>query len=97
MVPLDDIIEDSVDFIKIDVESMELDVLMGARGIVDRDRPLILVEVQDENLPRFLSVVESFGYRVERVFPDQAYANYFLAPRSLSGNKSAPTERRGRP
>lgn len=95
MVPLDDLIEERVDFIKIDVESMELDVLSGARGIVDRDRPLILIEVQDSNLPGFLAVVENFGYRVERIFPDQEYANYFLAPRQLSGNGAATTEYTG--
>jgi len=96
MVPLDDLIEERVDFIKIDVESMELDVLSGARGIVDRDRPLILIEVQDENLPGFLAVVENFGYRVERIFPDQDFANYFLAPRQLADNGAATTEPTGR-
>lgn len=96
MVPLDDLIEGRVDFIKIDVEAMELDVLLGGRGIIDRDRPLILVEVQDENLPDFLAVVENFGYRVERIFPDQAYANYFLAPQQLSGNRAATTGPTGR-
>ncbi|MEE8351381.1 MAG: FkbM family methyltransferase [Rhodospirillales bacterium] len=96
MVPLDDLIEGRVDFIKIDAEAMELDVLLGGRGIVDRDRPLILVEVQDENLPDFLAVVENFGYRVERIFPDQAYANYFLAPQQLSGNRAATTGPTGR-
>ncbi len=96
IMPLDDLIEERVDFIKIDVESMELDVLSGARGIVDRDRPLILIEVQDENLPGFLTVVEKFGYRVERIFPDQAYANYFLAPQPLTENGTAKTEPTGR-
>lgn len=94
--PLDDLIEERVDFIKIDVESMELDVLLGARRIVERDRPLILIEVQDENLSGFLTLVEKFGYRVERIFPDQAYANYFLSPRPASETGAASTEPTGR-
>jgi len=95
MAPLDDLVEGRVDFIKIDAESMELDVLSGARRIVDRDRPFILIEVQDENLPDFLAVVENFDYCVERIFPDQAFANYFLAPRQLASDGAA-TEPMGR-
>ena len=38
--------EDRVDFIKIDAEGMELDVLAGAEALIARDRPLIWVEVR---------------------------------------------------
>jgi FkbM family methyltransferase len=34
--------------LKIDVEGMELDVLSGAAGLIERDRPLIFVECIDE-------------------------------------------------
>lgn len=51
MVPtqtLDDMSEstgDTVDFIKIDVEGFEHAVLRGARQVVERDRPLVVIEV----------------------------------------------------
>ena len=88
--PLDDLIDGPVDFIKIDVEAMELDVLMGARTIVDRDRPFIFIEVRDDNIPQFLKLIETLGYRIDRVFPDQSYANYFISPLGREGAMEPP-------
>ncbi len=78
--PLDDLISETVDFLKIDVEGRELDVLLGANRILTRDRPLIFIEVTDGNIPDFLDLAARMDYAVERIFPDQGYANYFLAP-----------------
>lgn len=44
LIAIDDMHLSRVDFIKIDVEAMELDVLHGAFGTIKRDRPTILVE-----------------------------------------------------
>lgn len=77
---LDDSVESRVDLIKIDVESMELDVLNGARRLIERERPVLLVEVEDANIPPFLALVENLGYRVDRVFADEGYANYLITP-----------------
>jgi hypothetical protein len=44
LIAIDDMHLSRVDFIKIDVEAMELDVLHGAFGAIKRDRPTILVE-----------------------------------------------------
>lgn len=41
---LDEVIQTSVDFIKIDVEGGEYDVLLGASKILEKDKPLILFE-----------------------------------------------------
>jgi len=55
-----------VDFIKIDVEGMELDVLLGASRTLDRTRPPMQVEWmgRDPQLP--LHLIESLDYRVFR-------------------------------
>lgn len=43
--PLDDIISEPVDLIKIDVEGMEMRVLDGAERIIDEFSPVIMIEV----------------------------------------------------
>ena len=78
--PLDDLIEEPVDFLKIDVENMEIDVLKGARKLLARDRPPALVEVQDDNIAAFLAILGELGYRIDRILADHGYANYLIAP-----------------
>lgn len=50
-VMLDDLELDPVGFIKIDVEGHELDVLLGARSLLERDHPTILVECEERHKP----------------------------------------------
>lgn len=40
---------DCVGFIKIDVEGTELDIIEGALNIIDRDRPVLMVEINDKH------------------------------------------------
>lgn len=44
---------DRVDVIKVDVEGAEQQVLDGARHVLDRSRPTLLVELEDRHLGRF--------------------------------------------
>jgi FkbM family methyltransferase len=44
--PLDDLVSDPVAFIKCDAEGHEHAVLRGARGILRRDRPVLLIEIE---------------------------------------------------
>ena len=65
VVTLDSLALPRVDFIKIDVEGMEQDVLAGARATIERDRPLMQVEwlARDRGaLPAFL--LDDLGYRI---------------------------------
>jgi len=65
---LDSCISRHVDFIKIDVEGSELLVFRGAERILTSDRPVILVEVNPENLLRTSNVsATEFGLFVERL------------------------------
>lgn len=74
--------KDKVDFIKIDAEGMELDVLEGAAALIARDKPVIWVEVLRNNLLGFAQDwCRSAGYQV---IDSKAYVNtidYFAVPR----------------
>lgn len=58
---------DEVNWIKVDVEGAELEVLKGAVGILSRSRDIALfVEVHSQDLVRpILELCESYGFRVE--------------------------------
>lgn len=59
---LDEILgEQRVDFIKIDVEGAEFDVLQGAKGVIARCRPVVLFEFG-------LGGADYFGVDAERMF-----------------------------
>lgn len=66
VVTLDALLGDTrVDFIKIDAEGMELDVLAGAARIIARDRPVLWIEVQRSNLLAFAQRwCRANGYRL---------------------------------
>lgn len=49
VVPLDLFQFDAVDFIKIDVEGYELEVLKGAKKTIERNSPLLLIEILRNN------------------------------------------------
>lgn len=78
--PLDELIEGSVDFLKIDVESMEMTVLAGAEKLITQYHPLIFIEIFDQNIEKFLKWVDGHDYSIEKIYPDKAHANYFLIP-----------------
>lgn len=62
---LDELNLPHVDFAKIDVEGMEVDVLKGGRATIERDRPLMQVEWLGRDagaLPEYL--LDDLGYRV---------------------------------
>ncbi|MAY89021.1 MAG: hypothetical protein CML02_20145 [Pseudooceanicola sp.] len=72
-----------VDFIKIDAEGMEMDVLDGAAGVIARDGPVIWIEVLRPNM---LDFVQDWCRRANyRVVDSTAYVNtvdYFAVPRA---------------
>lgn len=69
------------DLVKIDVEGMELEVLAGLEGLIRRARPVMMVEVNNDNLIDFGAWVEANGYDCPRTFDvSDNNANYILVP-----------------
>ena len=64
LIRIDDLDVKDVRFIKIDVEGHELNVLRGAEETVRRERPRLLVEVEERIQPiePLVSLVTSWGY-----------------------------------
>jgi FkbM family methyltransferase len=59
-----------VDFIKVDIEGAELEFLKGAVCVLEKSRPVLLMEIGPEGLARFgaspneiFAFLEKFGYR----------------------------------
>lgn len=65
--------EDSVDFVKIDVEGHELAVFQGARETLLKYKPIIFVEIFRHKKPKVHEYLTDLGYRLEKTFP---YGNY---------------------
>lgn len=78
--PLDSMLSEPVDLLKIDVEGMEMSVLAGAARVIARWRPLIFVEIANRNTAEFSAWLRGAGYRVALVFTDKGHANYLLTP-----------------
>lgn len=69
------------DFIKIDVEGMELAVLSGMSAMLATHRPKMFIEVDNGNAQGFAAWLEGSGYRVVEQFRRySANINYLVAP-----------------
>lgn len=68
---LDDLSFKDVDFIKIDVEGHEAEVLRGASKTIQENKPMLLVEIEQRHLER--PIADSF-----REIEGLGYAGYFL-------------------
>lgn len=64
MVSLDSLELDRLDLVKLDVEGMELEVLRGARGALERHRPIVFVEVLKSGAAPIGEFLAGLGYRM---------------------------------
>lgn len=69
--PLDALDTPPVGFMKIDVEGHEQAVLEGARGVITRDRPVMIIEIEERHtgidLDTALDFVESLDYTTQAI------------------------------
>ena len=86
--PLDDFGITGVDFIKIDVEGHEVEVLKGAAQTIEQSRPVVLTEVKGEHLETVSAWFRARDYKhysLDEVFELQASTgNHLYAPAELS-------------
>lgn len=68
-------------FVKIDVEGAEMDVLFGMREIISRDRPRMFIEIDNKNNRSFETWLDEYGYRVvDKVKRYEVNCNYLIVP-----------------
>lgn len=53
----------AVDFMKIDVEGFEADVLKGSAATIQRCKPVVMIEVFESNRPEVDALMQAYGYR----------------------------------
>nr|WP_280517720.1 FkbM family methyltransferase [Falsirhodobacter halotolerans] len=69
------------DFVKIDVEGMEINVLRGLGEMIARARPVLMVEVEEANVAAFADWIETNFYEEYRAFGvGERVANHILVP-----------------
>jgi len=74
------------DFIKIDVEGMELPVLKGLEATITRATPWMLVEVEQRNDAAFAEWVARMGYVVDtEIKRYETGGNYLIRPAARKG------------
>lgn len=59
-----------VSFIKVDVEGFEPSVIEGAVATIDRDRPSLLLEIEDRHLARYGRTSDGFVAEIHRRWPE---------------------------
>ena len=65
LMPLDlfyNLFENKISVIKIDVEGMEYNVLAGAKNLIEKHKPAIIVEIFDENIVKINDLMKSYNY-----------------------------------
>jgi FkbM family methyltransferase len=76
--PLDALNPPPTGFLKIDVEGHERAVIEGARGLIARDQPVMIVEIEERHTGRDLNeeldFIESLGYRTLAIADGQLVA-----------------------
>lgn len=77
----DDILTTGFDFVKIDVEGMELDVLQGMADFVGEYRPKMFIEVSNSNIEAFFDWMKQNSYvAIDEFRRYKVNCNYLIVP-----------------
>jgi FkbM family methyltransferase len=83
---VDDIYKGRVSFIKLDVEGHELQVLEGAKDVILKNLPTLLIELIDYEKSKIPSFLKELGYTMEPIDrPEKMYL--FPSPRTYSASE----------
>lgn len=73
VIAIDDIgIKEKINFIKVDVEGFELEVIKGMIKTLEKDKPIMMIEIWTKNLHEIHSVMDPMGYQFE-LMEDRGY------------------------
>lgn len=77
-----------IDLIKMDIEGSELNALRGARALLERDRPVLLLEADDESLSlRGASLTELLDWLAARDYEAMDFSDADGSPVSLGARE----------
>ena len=89
--------DETPDMIKIDVEGMEMAVLAGLKAVIGKHKPVLLVEVDNQNEDAFMVWAKDAGYDViETVQRYRLNKNHLLTPKKQTASK-AKTKAKAKP
>ena len=81
LMPLDlfyNVFEKKISVIKIDVEGMEYKVLLGAKNLIKKHKPAIVVEIFDENIEKINDLMKSYNYINKGLIPKKYISQDYL-------------------
>ena len=81
LMPLDlffNIFKNNVSVIKIDVEGMEYNVLVGAKKLIEKHKPAIIVEIFDKNLVKINELMKYYNYINKGLIPKKYISQDYL-------------------
>ncbi len=78
--PLDMIINEPFDFIKVDVDGYEMKFLYGAKKTLLRYKPKVMIEIQKDFNEEFLQFISDIHYKIVHKIVRNVDTNYFLEP-----------------
>jgi len=70
-----------VDLIKIDVDGIELEILLGAKSLLQRDKPMLIVETNQDY--RILDYCFDMGYRIYDMNLEELKIGYEITPHNI--------------